>query len=667
MYKIIGHQERTIKNLGGKGFNLLKLDKSGFTPNFLIISSSIFDDYIQKDCLLFKHLSNFPCGINLKFTRNRILQFKPDKNFLVKINKILVSLNINKLIIRSSFISEDSKKLSYAGLFESYCCSKKSDIFRYIKKVWASQFTERVFNYQKEKKDFKYGMAVIIQDFIQPDFSGVVFLQKNKFEEILIEYGEKTYRAIELGTKKPFVYLLRDNFPYLSSSVSKSHSHWLQNLIDQVLKYKKENNISFDLDIEFAILKNKVYLLQARPLTKKIDIDGIFFIFEREKRWNYHLDDFSIPEFKKILKKCNLIVPYLIEKRDEGVFILAKSYFFFIDGLKNKSTNLKILNDFYKYFLEFIFLQSKKAKKIPNELISIIFFLKKLNFKMSILDYLHNLFIKDLKEFLTKKYSFKENRDWEYFVLSPSFGVQKFLLNYNYKRNQIFYDQETLAHFNKYFNKNHLNSLARNIKITQKKIEKKFSRLKGKKKRYFSILKKLIWLRDVVDYYYDEITCFYGDVLDSIFKKENIKYPFENSLKICQISLSEILAMRENKFPSFSIAFPERKINYSFPLKGIVASKGNFTGIAKIIKKSFSDIKKITPQDILIAKYTRPALVAGMAICKGIITEEGGLTSHAAIVSRELEKPCLINVDGCTEAIKDGDRIKVINGKIYKA
>ena len=95
--------------------------------------------------------------------------------------------------------------------------------------------------------------------------------------------------------------------------------------------------------------------------------------------------------------------------------------------------------------------------------------------------------------------------------------------------------------------------------------------------------------------------------------------------------------------------------------KGGTAKIGN----AKIIK-NYSDIKKITPRDILISEYTRPNLVVGMAVCKGIITEEGGLTSHAAIVSRELGKPCLIGVEGCTKALKDGDKIKVVDGNIYK-
>jgi pyruvate,water dikinase len=103
----------------------------------------------------------------------------------------------------------------------------------------------------------------------------------------------------------------------------------------------------------------------------------------------------------------------------------------------------------------------------------------------------------------------------------------------------------------------------------------------------------------------------------------------------------------------------------ALPLKGVIASQGNFSGIARIIK-DFSDIKRVGPKDILVSQYTRPSLVVGMAICKGIITEEGGLTSHAAIVSRELGKPCLIGVERCTNAIKDGDKIKVVDGKIYK-
>lgn len=666
MYKIIDKKEKTIKNLGGKGFNLLKLDKLGLTPNFAIVSSSVFRNYLEKDLLLLKHLNNnILTEINFKFVKKRILNFKPNRNLLLKINSAINQLGINKTIIRSSFVSEDSKNLSYAGLFDSYVCYKKDDIFIYIKKVWASQFNERVLNYQKEKNDFKLGMAVIIQDFIKPDFSGVVFLQQSKYQEIFIEYCEKSYQAVELGTKKPFVCLLRDDFLYLNSSISKSHTEWIQNLIDQLLQYKNKNNISFDIDIEFAILENKVYLLQARPLTKKINAEGQFFIYEREKRWNYHLDDFSVKKFKRILNKLNIKIPIKIEKKENGIFIESNSYFSFIDEIKKKSINLKFLNDFYKYYLNFILFEYKKTKKISKELVLLIFTVKKLNFKMSLIDFIHGLLIKNLKEFLIKKHNITESKNLEYFVPPISFGTYNFLLSNSNEGKFI------KQHNRNFLDKCNLNMLINNIKTNQKKVFKIFNKFKGRQKEYFLIVKKLIWLRDVVDYYYSATTSLYENNLSLILKNESIKYSFKDILKICKFSMDEIQEVRKNKFcprPYFLIKKKQKDIGqkkYIFPLKGIIASKGNFRGIVKVIK-NFFDIKKITSKDILVSECTSPSLVIGMAVCKGIITEEGGLTSHAAIVSRELGKPCVINVQGCVDVLKDGNKIKVINGKIYK-
>lgn len=669
MYNIIGKKEKTVKNLGGKGFNLLKLDEFKLTPNFVIISNSIFNEYLKKDSRLYDYLkNNLPGKINLRFVKRRILQFKFDEKLLIKINSALGRLNINEPIIRSSFISEDSKNLSYAGLFSSYRCKRKVDIFLYIKKVWASQFTERVFNYQKEKKNFRYGMAVIIQDFIQPDFSGVVFLQQSRPQEIFVEYCEKSYQAVESGTKNPFIYLLRNGYPYLRSLMSESHDEWIQNLIGKVSFLGKRENTS--LDIEFATFKDRLYLLQMRPLTKRIETRNMFYIFECYQRWKYHLNDFQAGKFKKILKELNINIPLKIEKKEEGIFIGGDSYFLFIDKLKDRSVDLKFLNKFFKYFLRFISFQLFKIKRASKESVPLISAVKELNFKMSIIDFIHNLLIEDLKEFLIKKYNITENKNFRYFIPPLSFTTQIFLLHLNCKSNRDIpdsYDKDIL----KRLDERDLNRLIKNIKINQREVLKILKKLKGEQKKYFVMLKKLIWLRDIVDYYYDEITTAYENILSSIFKRERIKYSSKNFLEICQFSMAEIQEIKRNKFYSHSYfsASEERKNsyqkNYVFPLKGTIASKGNFRGIVKIIR-NMSDIKKITPHDILISEYTRPNLVVGMAVCKGIITEEGGLTSHAAIVSRELGKPCLIGVEGCTDALKDGDAIKVINGKIYK-
>lgn len=63
--------------------------------------------------------------------------------------------------------------------------------------------------------------------------------------------------------------------------------------------------------------------------------------------------------------------------------------------------------------------------------------------------------------------------------------------------------------------------------------------------------------------------------------------------------------------------------------------------------------------DILIAHMTNPDLVTGMKIAGAIVTETGGITCHASIVSRELGKPCIIGTKIATRIFKDGDLVEV--------
>jgi len=93
-------------------------------------------------------------------------------------------------------------------------------------------------------------------------------------------------------------------------------------------------------------------------------------------------------------------------------------------------------------------------------------------------------------------------------------------------------------------------------------------------------------------------------------------------------------------------------------IAGKVASQGYAKGIAKIIidKKDFN---KFEEGDILITGMTRPEFVPLMKKAAAIVTNEGGITCHAAIVSRELGKPCIIGTKFATEVIKNGDLVEV--------
>jgi phosphohistidine swiveling domain-containing protein len=93
-------------------------------------------------------------------------------------------------------------------------------------------------------------------------------------------------------------------------------------------------------------------------------------------------------------------------------------------------------------------------------------------------------------------------------------------------------------------------------------------------------------------------------------------------------------------------------------LTGQTAQPGYARGAVKIIIRA-KDIPKMKKGDILLSIATDPDIVPAMKIASAIVTEQGGITSHAAIVSRELGIPCVIGTKIATKVFKDGDIIEV--------
>jgi phosphohistidine swiveling domain-containing protein len=95
-------------------------------------------------------------------------------------------------------------------------------------------------------------------------------------------------------------------------------------------------------------------------------------------------------------------------------------------------------------------------------------------------------------------------------------------------------------------------------------------------------------------------------------------------------------------------------------LKGQVGNKTsvNITGKVKILM-SVSDLSKMEGGDILVSPMTTPEFVPAMRRASAIVTDEGGITCHAVIVSRELGIPCIIGTKIATRVLKDGDEVEV--------
>jgi len=101
-------------------------------------------------------------------------------------------------------------------------------------------------------------------------------------------------------------------------------------------------------------------------------------------------------------------------------------------------------------------------------------------------------------------------------------------------------------------------------------------------------------------------------------------------------------------------------------LTGVAASPGIAVGTAKIISGA-SQIDRIKEGDVLVAEMTTPDFVPAMKRAVAIVTDRGGRTAHAAIVSRELGIPCIVGTETATKILSDGQEITVdgSRGQIY--
>lgn len=101
-------------------------------------------------------------------------------------------------------------------------------------------------------------------------------------------------------------------------------------------------------------------------------------------------------------------------------------------------------------------------------------------------------------------------------------------------------------------------------------------------------------------------------------------------------------------------------------LKGVGGSRGVARGPVKLIF-NFRELDKIRDGDVLVSQMTNPDMVLVMRKCVAIVTDSGGLTSHAAIVSRELGIPCVVGTNSATKLLKEGQLVEVdgTNGIVY--
>jgi phosphohistidine swiveling domain-containing protein len=208
--------------------------------------------------------------------------------------------------------------------------------------------------------------------------------------------------------------------------------------------------------------------------------------------------------------------------------------------------------------------------------------------------------------------------------------------------------------------------------------------LTTREKQLFTIARRIMYLKA----YRVDVRYYFHWVMDMIFKQlsKEFKIPFRwfiyaerdeiiNLIKGKSVNLTSglqkseyLLRVKNGKTTRFynktdgshflKHALITEAMQVVSEIKGNVAYIGKVTGIVRIVY-SRRDIAKVKKGDILVALATNPDLLPAMSRAGAFITDAGGITSHAAIVAREMKKPCIIGTKIATRVLKDGDVVEV--------
>lgn len=164
-----------------------------------------------------------------------------------------------------------------------------------------------------------------------------------------------------------------------------------------------------------------------------------------------------------------------------------------------------------------------------------------------------------------------------------------------------------------------------------------------------------------------------GTLIDLLEQKYPLLGDFVNLLTFEEITSGSIpssveLGKRRRGFIYFEdklyrdlpayLRIKEDKVLRANVLQGLVANKGKVRGKARVLLTP-DLIDEFMDGEILVSSMTTPEFLPAMKKALAFVTDEGGITSHAAIVSRELNIPCIVGTKVATEILKTGDLVEV--------
>ena len=295
-----------ISEVGGKGYSLAVLINNGFNvPQGFVITSDAFFKFLKANNLM-ERIEKLASEIDentflekSKGIRDLILDGNMPKDIASQIEEPLNKIDAQYVSIRSSAVSEDSLKASFAGLHDTFLNIKSEPdlVLENIKKCWASLFTERAIVYRIRKGiPHLEGMAVVVQEMIPAEVSGITFtVHPTKEKTLLIEASYGIGDMVVSGKVEPDDYVVdRGILEVLEKKIGDKNIMSIcrsgqveiigvekelankQVIHDERIKevakicLNIEKLFKYPQDIEWCISNKKIWILQSRAITGEI-------------------------------------------------------------------------------------------------------------------------------------------------------------------------------------------------------------------------------------------------------------------------------------------------------------------------------------------------------------------------------------------------------------
>lgn len=743
----------TCDNLGGKGYQLSLLKDICSVPEFFVIA---FDNFNE---------------VNDSSIQNTILEYY---------NKMKFDL----VSVRSSATLEDSVKTSFAGMFETKLNVNKDNLIEAIREVVSSAANDRVKEYCK-LNNIDYNllkMRVVIQKMVDSRISGVCFTRTgDHLNSMLIEACFGLGEALVSGTVTPDTFHInRDNFkiekqvigyqknmltlnekkyrevPLHKRNARKLTNDEIKELVQISLKIEKKLNYKA-VDIEWAFENDKLYILQARPIsTINYRVSEIMNHIKLHTDWiklynneyNFMMQSASIAAMEdnvmsKVLgfdiKLGNYIVlggneyTSLNNQRIVSTFfdhklsgdinffkLYAKKVKDIIDEINLFSNTISNKNFSFmsneQLEKELIYLQELYIKGFcPYNLYPDNYIyqkLKTLNVSPIIIDRVSKLInttgiysidetlniLKIAKEIKDNHYQLnnldekiisaiedhKNKYGWMKAYDLEHDNMETYDTKYYLSRIKELLNEDVLVlinsienkrldsdkEFDELLNNNNFNELIKNILIAmrdfiylQTLLSESYTRMMFMGK--ISIMKEIVYRihTDIESY----VSLDFDEQREVIYDAKNYDvYVKKNKYGKARIKIDgyrkifkgKDIKLLKQKVNDYCLSFVKEKMQNANVISGTSVNGGIVKGKAKIIK-TMKDLDKIHTGDILIADMTSPDYVTVFNKVAAFVTDEGGLTCHAAIVSKEFNVPCIVGTQFATQILKDNTFIEV--------